>query len=431
MGADIGRCSRVQRVKPRRVILVERLDEGGSSLMHELKELATAAGYEVAGVLTQVRRPDSNYQVGEGKVEELRELVKKTGACKVIFFNDLKPRQAYNLTKRLGVEVIDRFQLILEIFASRAGSKEAKLQIELAKLKRELSFAREWLRLAKLGELHGFLGGGEYAIDAYYKHVRRRIAKIEEELSKLRFFKESRWMKRSWEGGLYYVALTGYTGAGKTTLFRALTGYQGYVDGRPFATLNTKMSRTSIEGRPVVISDTVGFIDSLPPQLLDAFYTTLGEVALADIVVMVFDVSEDLKEIKRKFSAAYATLRALGVSPSKIIAVANKVDLLNGENLEAKLSPARSLGFEPIPVSALKGEGIEQLKKAILERLPGYAVVKVEIDGINKIGVLQKLRRGAFVKEVNIENGRLDAVVEGRKEWIESILRKEFSESDQ
>lgn len=424
MGADARRCSRVQRVKPKRVVLVERLDEGRSSLMHELKELATAAGYEVAGVLTQVKHPDPNYQIGEGKVEELKELIKKKEAYKVIFFNDLKPRQAYNLTKKLGVEVIDRFQLILEIFASRAGSKEAKLQIELAKLKRELSFAREWLRLAKLGELHGFLGGGEYAIDAYYKHVRRRIVKIEEELSKLRVFKESRWIRRSWEGGLYYIALTGYTGAGKTTLFRALTDYQGYVDGKPFATLNTKMGRTSIEGRPVVISDTVGFIDCLPPQLLDAFYTTLGEVALADAVIMVFDVSEDIGEIKRKLSAAYTTLKALGVSSTKIIAVANKVDMINGESPEVKLSPARVLGFEPIPISALKGEGIEQLKRAILEKLPGYATVKVEID---KANILHELHRGAFVREVNIKDGKIDAVVEGRKEWIESILRKRIS----
>lgn len=360
------------------MILVERRVRGEKSLLAELRLLAEAAGYEVVGVVTQVRGPDPRYNIGSGKVKELAQLVKETGARKVIFFNELKPHQAYSLAKELGVEVIDRFDLILEIFAKRAGSREAKLQIELAKLRRELSFARERLRLAKLGELHGYMGGGEYAIEVYYKHVKRRIAKIERELAKLRALKGVRWERRSLEGGLYYVALTGYTGAGKTTLFHALTGYNGYVDGKPFATLSTKLKRIELDGKPLVVSDTVGFIDCLPPQLLDAFYTTLGEIVLADLVLLVYDASEELVEVERKLAASLSVLQSLGISKARVLAVANKVDIVeNGDALREKLAVASGKGLDVVPVSALRGLGLAELKKKILERLPASAPARV------------------------------------------------------
>lgn len=422
MGADLGGCSGLQRRGVTPVILVERRFRGESSLLHELKELAEAAGYNVVGTVTQVRAPDPRYNVGEGKLNEILDLIKNTGAKKIIFFNELKPHQSYNLMKKLGIEVIDRFDLILEVFSKRAGSKEAKLQIELARLRRELSFAKEWLRLAKLGELHGFMGGGEYAIDTYYKHIRRRIAKIEDELARLRARKAERWRRRSVESGLYYIALTGYTGAGKTTLFTALTGQLGYADGRPFATLSTKMARASIEGRPVVVSDTVGFIDCLPPQLLDAFYTTLGEVLLADLVLLVYDASEGLKEVERKLHASVATLQALGVGRTRILTVANKIDLINDDaKLERSLDAARKLGLEPIPISARVGKGLDLLKREILKRLPSYAIMELEIPNTTQ---LRELARSAYVKEVFEGDGRLRAIVEGREEWLKVLKAK-------
>ena len=375
------------------VILVERREKGERSLLGELRLLAEAAGYEVVGVLTQVRGPDPRYNIGSGKVKDLAQLIKETGARKVIFFNELKPHQAYNLAKELEVEVIDRFDLILEIFARRAGSREAKLQIELAKLRRELSFARERLRLAKIGELHGYMGGGEYAIDVYYKHVKRRIAKIERELAKLRALKGTRWERRSLEGGLYYVALTGYTGAGKTTLFHALTGYNGYVDGKPFATLSTKLRRIELDGKPLVVSDTVGFIDCLPPQLLDAFYTTLGEVVLADLVLLVYDASEELAEVERKLAASLSVLQSLGISKARILAVANKVDVVGGgDALRERLTVANSRGLDVVPVSALKGLGLDELKKKVLEKLLASIPIRAAAPGAAESYVLRAER---------------------------------------
>ncbi|MEM1697342.1 MAG: GTPase HflX [Thermofilaceae archaeon] len=425
MGANARRRSGLQGggrgVDYTPVILVERRRRSEKSLLYELKDLAEAAGYVVVDVVSQVRDPDPKYNIGAGKVAMLAELVRSKGAKKVIFFNELKPHQAYNLMKELKVDVIDRFDLILEVFSKRAGSKEAKLQIELAKLSRELSFAREWLRLAKIGELHGFMGGGEYAIDTYYKHVRRRIAKIKDELAKLRARKAERWRRRSIDSGLYYLALTGYTGAGKTTLFTALTGQAAYVDGKPFATLSTKMGRAIIEGRPVIVSDTVGFIDCLPPQLLDAFYTTLGEVVLADLVLLVYDASEELGEIERKLTAGLTTLQSLGVDRNRILAVANKVDLISEDELRGALEIAGRLGLEPIAISARTGFGLDALKRSILDKLPNYAVAEIELPTADD---LSKLSKQIYIRQIIEDNGRIKAIVEGREEWLRAFISR-------
>lgn len=419
MGADAGGRGDIQGGG--RVILVERRLAGEKSLLHELKELAEAAGYVVIGVTTQVREPDPRYNIGAGKVRDLKELVRSTGATKVIFLNELKPHQVYNLMRELRVEIADRFDLILEVFSKRAGSREAKLQIELARLRRELSLARERLRLAKIGELHGFMGGGEYAIDTYYKHVRRRIAKIEDELAELRARKAERWKRRSIESGLYYVALTGYTGAGKTTLFTALSGKPGYVDGRPFATLSTRMARADIDGRPVIVSDTVGFIDRLPPQLLDAFYTTLGEVVLADVVLLVYDVSEELSEVERKLTTSLSTLQLLGVSRSRVLTVANKLDLVDSRQLQEALDAAKKLELDPVPVSARTGRGLEVLKRRILEKLPNYAVAELEVAST---GELARIAERAYVRGIAEINKRFRVIVEGREEWLRALRAK-------
>jgi len=405
-----------------RVILVERLSPGQKSLLYELEELAESLGYEVVGKLTQIRASDSAYQIGRGKVKELAALVREKSANRVIFFNELKPTQVHNLEKELKVEVIDRFQLILEVFAKRAGSREAKLQIELARLKRELPFIREMLHRAKSGEFPGFMGGGEYAIDTYYKHVVRRIARIERELEKLRKRRDSYWVKRK-EAGIPTLALVGYTGAGKTTLYKHMTGVQRYSDGKPFATLSTKTSRVEILGRKMLVTDTIGFIDSLPPLLLEAFYTTLGESLYADLLILVVDISEDKEEIIRKIEASYDVLTQLGIPPSRIIIAANKIDKVTNRRVEQMVSILKIYSSSVVPISALKGLGIKSLYESILKNLPGLAVVEVKVP-LNKVKLLGLPSKYLYIRSLRTENHHLILIVEGKIEAISKILRK-------
>ena len=197
-----------------KVILVERIEGKGKCHIEELKELAKAAGYIVVGYITQKRKEEPRYNIGRGKVEELARKVKELGVGKVIFYNMLKPSQVFNLEEKLGIPVIDRIQLILEIFEKNAGSKEAKLQIELARLKYMLPRVKEWIKRAKLKELPGFSRGpGAYKLDVYYNSIRRRIAKIKDELKKIREQKKRREKYRR-RIGLPLIVLTGYTNAG-------------------------------------------------------------------------------------------------------------------------------------------------------------------------------------------------------------------------
>jgi len=179
--------------------------------------LAETADYTIVGKVEQVREPDSRFQIGTGKVEELAQLVKETEAQKLIFDNRLKPVQAYNLSKATGVEAIDRFQLILEIFARRATTREAKLQIQLAKLRYELTRAKEKVRLARMEEQPGFMGLGAYEVDVYYETVKRQIQTIREKLRKIRKKRVLHRQRRT-ELGFSSISLAGYTNAGKTLL---------------------------------------------------------------------------------------------------------------------------------------------------------------------------------------------------------------------
>ncbi len=407
----------------RRVILVQRRERGEKSYLYELRELAEAAGYEVVAEVEQVRPPSSKYQIGPGKVRELAEMVKSLNVDKVIFFNELKPVQAYNLQKELGVEVEDRFQLILEIFASRAGTREAKLQIELARLKRELSFIKEALHLAKLEEFPGYMGGGEYVIDAYYRHAVARISKIERELRRIRERKGTYWVRRV-ESGLPALALTGYTGAGKTTLFNRLTGYVGYVDGKPFATLSTKVKRVRIRGHPALVSDTIGFIDCLPPLLIDAFYTTLGEILYADLILLLLDVSEEEGEILRKLDASLGILMSLGVPRERIILVANKIDKVGEAALAKRLETLRDKYSLPmVAISALRGTGLRELEEKIIKMLPDYARALVKVP-VGEYGLVKVLHESSCVEGITYNDGYVILHVAGKRGWLERLRRR-------
>lgn len=361
-----------------RAVLVERLDGNSASTMEELKALAQTAGYEVVATFIQSRPSDPRYCIGLGKAREIAGFLAENPVDKVIFANSLKPVQLYNLAKLFDVEVIDRFQLILEIFWKHARTREAKYQIELAQLKYELPIIREKIRLAKLGELPGFHGLGRYEVDVYERAIKSRITQLQRLLLSTRrhrsLHRESRRRR-----GFMVVAITGYTNAGKTTLFNLLTGESKRVENSLFTTLSTAIRATPLTRLRIAVVDTVGFIDRLPHLLVEAFYSTLEEVALADLVLLVIDASNSLSEVKRKTLTSINTLREIGVSKASILPVINKVDLVDGLHLRCVRDVVEELlGERGVPISAATGEGLQSLVDAMVGKL-AQAVVRIEL----------------------------------------------------
>ncbi|MEM3010477.1 MAG: GTPase HflX [Candidatus Bathyarchaeia archaeon] len=381
--------------------------------IQELKSLAESAGYEVVGEMVQTRDPDPSFQIGSGKVEELAKLVKEKDAKKIIFDNDLKPVQSYNLAKATHVEVIDRFQLILEIFARRASTKEARLQIQLAKLKYELAHAKEKVKLAKKGEQPGFMGLGAYEVDVYYETVKRQIHFIQERLRRIRK-KRSLHRGRRLELGFSSVSLAGYTNAGKSSLFNSLVEENVPVDSGLFTTLSTTTRILRLMEKRVLLTDTVGFIDRLPLQLIEAFHSTLEETILSNLVLLVVDLSEPLKEVERKLTCGLDTLQKIGVSGIPIVTALNKIDLMKQSEVESKLETLKDMAPNFIPVSALKRTNIELLKRQVADFVfKDYiqAVLSLPVSG-NSMSFLSWLFNRADVKRVEYEKDQVNVVFE-------------------
>lgn len=351
--------------------------------MDELKSLAESAGYTVVGKIEQVRMPDPRYQIGYGKIKELAELVKETSAQKIIFDNPLKPVQSYNIAKATSVETIDRFQLILEIFVRRATTTEAKLQIQLAKLKYELARAKEKVRLAKKGEQPGFMGLGAYEVDVYYETVKRQIQTIKEKLRKIRK-KRILHRERRTELGFPTISLAGYTNAGKSSLFNALTEEEVPVDDALFTTLSTTTRLVKFSRKKFLLTDTVGFIDRLPLTLIEAFHSTLEETIYSDLILLVVDISEPLNSVEHKLSTCLETIERIGASSIPIITALNKIDLLSKTEIDQKIQKLEGKTSKPIPISALYKLNISQLKEEIVRTLKNSVKVSFMVPLTNE-----------------------------------------------
>ena len=350
---------------------MQRRKPSEPSTLDELKSLAESAGYTVVGKVEQVRAPDPRYQVGYGKIKEIAELVKATGAQKIIFDNPLRPVQAYNIAKETGVEAIDRFQLILEIFARRASTTEAKLQIQLARLKYELARAKEKVRLAKMGEQPGFMGLGAYEADVYYEAVKRQIQTVMEKLRKIRR-KRLLHRERRAELGFPSISLAGYTNAGKSSLFAALTEEEVPIDNALFTTLSTTTRLVKFSRKKFLLTDTVGFIDRLPITLIEAFRSTLEETIYSDLILLVVDVSEPPATVEKKLKVCLETINRIDASGIPIITALNKIDLISGDELQQKMDMLKDMAPKPVPVSALYGLNLDQLKEEITRTLQSF-----------------------------------------------------------
>ena len=408
---------------------MQRRQSHETASLEELKKLAEAAGYTVAAKMEQVRRPDARYQIGAGKVEELAALVKETGAEKILFDNPLKPVQSYNIAKVTGVEAINRFKLILEIFTRRATTTEAKLQIQLATLKYELAHAKERVRLTKLKEQPGFMGLGTYEADVYHDAVNRQIQTIQGKLLKIR---EKRLLhrERRLELGFFAVSLAGYTSAGKSSLFNALTEETARVDKALFTTLSTTTRLVEISKRQFLLTDTVGFIDRLPLRLIEAFQSTLEETIYSDLILLVLDLSEPIEKIEKKNSICLETIERIGASGIPVITVLNKIDLLSETETQQKLEALKAKVKNPILISALHKTKLERLKQEILKNLEDYVQASFSVPLTDKtMSFMSWVHESADVKEAKFMSGSVEVTFEANPLFAEKV-RKRVEELD-
>ena len=401
-----------------------RLNREESSLP-ELENLAESAGYTIVGRMEQTRTPDSRYQIGAGKVEELAELVKDKGAEKILFDNPLKSLQSYNLAKATGVEAIDRFQLILEIFTKRATTTEAKLQIQLATMKYELTHAKEKVRLTRKGELPGFMGLGAYEADVYSDAIKLQIQTIQKKLVRIR---EKRLLhrERREELGFCAISLAGYTSAGKTCLFNALTAETLRVGNKTlFTTLSTTTRMIELSGREFLLTDTVGFIDRLPLTLIEAFHSTLEETIYSDVIILVLDFSEPLEVILKKNRVCLDTINRIGASGIPLISALNKVDLLSEEEKTQKLDAITEKVKNPVLISALHGTNLETLKQEALKKFAALLEASFTVPLTNQaMPFLSRVHNGAYVKKTDYVDNSVQVVFEVEPSFIEGVRKR-------
>jgi GTP-binding protein HflX len=404
-----------------RVAIVHRVQPGEKPNLDELRELCLTAGYEVVYELVQRRYPHPKYNIGPGKLAELKDAVKKLNIEKIIFENDIKTVQEYNLAKALGIPVMSRVQLILEIFSLHASSKEAKLQIKLAELKYELSRAREKVRLAKMGEQPGFHGLGAYEADVYYNEINRRIHTLTRKLASIKKRRDLFRLRRE-KYGIPTISLVGYTNAGKSTLFNALASENVPVDNRLFTTLSTTIRLVKIKGRRAFLSDTVGFIKNLPSMLIDAFHSTLSEILFSDLILLVADFSEPVDIIKEKLVYSLETLGSIGAHSIPTLVVLNKIDLVS--DAERKVEKL-GLTLPYVMISALYRTNLDLLEQTIASMMGDYVVATAKIDGSDESSakVLSEICKRSNVLELKYEDGFINLKVETPNYLAEKLKR--------
>jgi len=375
--------------------------------LDELATLVTAAGGTVVGRATQHRRtPDRNTWVGKGKAEELALERARTGADLVVFDDELSPAQQKNLEGLLDARVIDRSAVILDIFARHARSKEGQLQVELAQMEYRMprlqGLGRE---LSRLGGGINTRGPGESKLESDRQVIRRRIQELKARLATVAEQRERSRYSRAKEG-LFLAALVGYTNAGKSTLLNALSGADVLVADQPFATLDPTTRRAAVgKGVNILLSDTVGFVNKLPPTLVAAFRATLEELADADVLVQVADVSHP--NLHERMRVVKDTLMSLELGAREQLLVLNKADALRGAEGEAL---REALGAEfprAVLVSGRTGEGLDALRDRLADAARSrWTSVSVTLPYDRGGAMLQRIReRGALKREDYSEGG--------------------------
>jgi GTP-binding protein HflX len=368
----------------------------------ELGRLAVSAGAEVVGTFRQRReRPDPATLIGSGKTADLAAALAEAGANLALFEHELTPGQERNLAKALATKVLDRTDLILDIFAQRARTREGRLQVEVAQLARLLPrLIGKGLELSRLGGGIGTRGPGETRLEADRRRVRDRLTALRQRIAAIGRHR-ALYQRRRRKAPIPVVALVGYTNAGKSTLLNALAGSRVLAEDRLFSTLDPTSRRIALPGGGAfVLTDTVGFIRHIPPQLTAAFTATLGELHEADLLLHVTDVSHPAHEEQRETVLAF--LRELGLERLPRLEVSSKIDRLDPQDPQRTGAAAAEGG---VAVSAVTGEGLPQLL-ARVEALLACGSERVFVVPYERLGVLARLRReGRVLGEAALPEG--------------------------
>lgn len=408
----------LQQRQPEWALLVS-VDTGefdAEASLKELEDLAQSAGaVPVASVLQKRDAPDAATCIGAGRLEEMKEYCSSGEVNLLIFDRELTPTQIRNLERETDCRVIDRTMLILDIFASRARSREGKLQVELAQLKYLLPrLTGKGAELSRLGAGIGTRGPGESKLETDRRHIRRRIESLNRQLAQVGRRREQLRARRS-KNGVITVALVGYTNAGKSTLMNLLTSAGVLAEDKLFATLDpTSRALKLPNGTEVMLIDTVGLVRRLPHHLIEAFHSTLEEAALADVILNVCDVSSE--EASVHLEVTRRILADLGCSGRPVISVMNKCDLAG---FSGRIPPEEN----EVCISAKTGEGVPQLLEMIQNHLPVQWKRVDLLLPFEQGGLVSELRlHGVLLNETYLEDGiSISALVDER---LYSRIRK-------
>ncbi len=384
----------------------------------ELGRLVESAGGEVRGKVTQYRkRPDPAYYIGRGKALDLKGAAEAANCDLVVFDDDLTPTQEKNLEKCVEKRILDRSELILDIFALRARSRQARLQVELAQLQYLLPrLTRMWEHLSRIRGGIGLRGPGETQLEVDRRAIRERIGHLRKQLKVVKSRREQQRVRRS---GVYNIAIVGYTNAGKSTLFNLLTGSDAAAGDRLFETLDARTRVLDLDSpRRVVITDTVGFIRKLPHHLVASFRATLEEVVEADLLLHVIDISS--KGMSDQLEVVKDVLADLGVEEKRTIQVFNKVDLLENADVIAR---ARSRDGIGVCTSARERSGIDDLRDAIEKEMRKDEVVMAFSFPLDDARSVARLYAAGRVMEKSAHDGRVTVTVRMERGMRDRLLK--------
>jgi len=393
---------------------------GGDADLAELKRLADTAGAEVVGQVEQRRaRPAPRHFLGKGKLEELKELVEETEATLVVFDNDLSPAQGRNLEKDLEVNILDRTELILAIFAKHANTKQARLQVELAQLQYLLPrLTRLWSHLERQAGGIGTRGPGETQLETDRRLVNRRIDVLKKALKDIETTRHTQVRSRE---GVFTATLIGYTNAGKSTLMNGITGAGVYVKDQLFATLDATTRRVDVdERRRFLLTDTVGFIRRLPHHLVESFKATLQEVRDADLMIHVVDASSEDPE--HQIASVNKVLKEIVPQEKATLMVFNKMDLVDAELFTNRFSRSYP---EAVFVAGRTEEGIEALRDNILSRMTGNELIRTVRLPISNLHCLSAFHRTGSVLGQEFEADICLATLRLTEEELNRLVSRE------